>query len=61
VCGITDVPQMKIHTAEPLVHEPSPFEIEMAIENLKTYELLSIDYILTELVQSKDEILFRDP
>jgi hypothetical protein len=43
VRGITDVPQIEICTAEPLVPEPSPFVIEMAIEKLKRYKLLSID------------------
>jgi len=29
---VSDVRQTEIHTAEPLVHEPSAFEIEVAIE-----------------------------
>jgi hypothetical protein len=29
---------MEIHTAEPLVSEPSPFEVEIAIAKLKKYE-----------------------
>ena len=36
VRGINDVRQADIHTAEPLVPEPSAFEIEMAIEKVKT-------------------------
>jgi hypothetical protein len=36
VHGVNDVRQAEIHTAEPLVPEPSAFEIEMAIEKLKT-------------------------
>jgi hypothetical protein len=35
VHGICDVRQTEIHTAEPIVPEPSAFEIEMAIENFK--------------------------
>jgi hypothetical protein len=31
----TDVRQIEIHTAEPLVPEPSPFEVEIAIAKLK--------------------------
>jgi hypothetical protein len=31
----SDVRQREIHTAEPLVPDPSPFEIENAIANLK--------------------------
>ena len=35
VRGVSDVRQTDIYTAEPLVPEPSAFEIEMAIEKLK--------------------------
>ena len=31
--GVNDVRQTEIHTAEPLVPEPSAFESELAIEN----------------------------
>jgi hypothetical protein len=34
---------MELHKAEPVACEPSPFEIEMAVENLERYKLLSID------------------
>jgi len=33
VHGVDDVRQAEIHTAEPLVPEPSAFEVEMAIKN----------------------------
>ena len=32
---VSDVRQIAIHTAKPLVPEPSAFEVEMVIENLK--------------------------
>jgi hypothetical protein len=32
---VSDVRQREIHTAEPLVPEPSPFEVETAISKLK--------------------------
>jgi hypothetical protein len=32
VYGVNDVRKTEIHTAEPLVPEPSAFEFEMAIE-----------------------------
>ena len=35
VHGVNDISQTEIHTAEPLVPEPSAFEVEMAIEKLK--------------------------
>jgi hypothetical protein len=38
VHGDNDVKQTEIHTAEPLVPEPSAFEVEMAIEKLKSYK-----------------------
>jgi hypothetical protein len=33
VHGVSDGRQTEIHTAEPLVTEPSDFEVEMAVEN----------------------------
>jgi hypothetical protein len=33
--GVNDVRQTEIHTAEPLVPEPSDCEVELAIEKLK--------------------------
>jgi hypothetical protein len=38
VHGVHDFMQMDIHTAEPLVPEPSLFEVEIAIINLKSYK-----------------------
>jgi hypothetical protein len=35
VHGVIDVSQAKIHTAEPLVTDPSAFEFDLAIEKLK--------------------------
>jgi hypothetical protein len=32
---VSDVRHIAIHTAKPLVHELSAFEVEMVIENLK--------------------------
>jgi hypothetical protein len=31
VCMVSDVKQIEIHTAEPLVPDPSPVEVEIAI------------------------------
>ena len=36
VHGVKDVGQAEIHTAEPLVPEPSAFEVELAIGKLKS-------------------------
>ena len=35
IYSVSEVRQTEIHTAEALVHEPSVFEFEMAIEMLK--------------------------
>jgi len=49
VLGVSDVRQTEIHTAEPLVHEPSTYEVELAIEKLKSKKSLSINLIPAEL------------
>jgi predicted RNA-binding protein Jag len=38
VHGVSDVRQAKIHTAEPLVPEPSVLEVQSAIEKLKSHK-----------------------
>jgi hypothetical protein len=37
VRGVEDDGQVEMHTAEPLVPEPSAFEVELAIEKLKSH------------------------
>jgi hypothetical protein len=41
---------MKIHAAEPLAPDPSPFEAEIAIANLKKYKSPGSDEIPAELI-----------
>jgi hypothetical protein len=48
---VSDVRQIEIHTAEPLVLEPSPFEVEIAISKLRKYKSPGIDEIPAELIQ----------
>jgi hypothetical protein len=43
---VSDVRQIEIHTAELLVPDPSPFEVEIAILKLKRYKL-------PELIQAR--------
>ena len=43
VHGVNDVRQTEIHIAKPLVPEPSAFEIELAIEKLKSHKSTGID------------------
>jgi len=49
VHGVSKARQTDIRTAEPLVPEPSAFEIEMAIEKLKEHKSPGIDQIPAEL------------
>jgi len=45
VYGVNDVRQTEIHTAEPLVPEPSASELELTIKKLKvTYHQVLIKY-----------------
>jgi hypothetical protein len=53
----SDVRQIEIHTAEPLVHDPSPFKVEIAIVKLKSFKLSGSDQIPTELIQAGGEML----
>ena len=50
--GVKDVGQAEIHTAEPLVPEPSASEVELAIDKLKSHKSPVIDQILTKLTKA---------
>jgi hypothetical protein len=52
VLGVNDVRQTEINTAEPLVPEPSAFEIEMAIEKIKRHKSPGTDQTPTELTKT---------
>jgi hypothetical protein len=52
VYGVSDVRQPEIHTAEPLVPEPSALEFELAIEKLKSHKPPGIDQIPAELIKA---------
>jgi hypothetical protein len=45
--------QTEVHTAELLITEPSSFEVEIGVENLKIYKLPGINQSLAELVQAR--------
>ena len=49
VHGVNDVKQTEIHTAEPLVPKPSAFEVELAIEKIKSHKSPDIDQIPAEM------------
>jgi hypothetical protein len=52
VHGVSDVRQAEIYTAELLVPEPSVFEVELAIETLKSHKSPDIDQIPAELTKT---------
>jgi hypothetical protein len=53
VHGVKDVGQVEIHTAEPLVPEPSAFEFELAIGKLKSHKSPGIYQIPVELIKTR--------
>ena len=53
VLGVKDVGQVEIPTAYPVVPEPSAFEVELAIDKLKSHKSPGIDEILAELITKK--------
>jgi hypothetical protein len=54
---VSDVRQTEIHTAEPLIPDPSHFEVESAIAKLKRYKSTGSDQIPAELIRVGGEIL----
>jgi hypothetical protein len=57
VHNVSDVRQIEVHMAEPLVPGPSRLEVEIAIAKLKMYKSPGSDQILAELIQAGGEIL----
>jgi hypothetical protein len=60
VHGVHDVRQMDIHTAEPLVSEPSLVLVEIAIGKLKSYKSPGTDQIPAELIKAQGETLYSE-
>jgi hypothetical protein len=54
---VSDVRQIEIHTAEPLVQDPVPVEVKIAITKLERYRSPGSDEIPGELIQAGGEIL----
>ena len=59
VHGVHDVRQTETHTAEPLVPQPSAFEVDLAIEKLKSHKLPGIDQIPAELIKGVEQFAIR--
>jgi len=60
VHGVNDGRQTEIHTAKPLVPEPSAFEVEVTIEKIKGHKSAGIDHIPAELIQAGDRIFHSE-
>jgi hypothetical protein len=50
--NVSDVRQIEVHMAEPLVPGPSSLEVETAIAKLKKYKSPGSDQIPAELIQA---------
>jgi hypothetical protein len=56
---VVDVRQKKIDMAEPVVPEPSFFDIDIAVAELKKYESPGIDQVVAKLIQAEGETLWE--
>jgi hypothetical protein len=57
---VSDVRQTEIHTTEPLVPEPSAFEVEMAIKKKKKHKSLGSDQISAELIKARGRTIHSE-
>jgi hypothetical protein len=57
VRDVSDVRQIEVHTAEPLVSGSICLEVEVAIAKLKRYKLPGSDQLMAKLIQAGGEIL----
>jgi hypothetical protein len=57
VHSVSDVRQIEVHTAEPLVPGPSRFKFEITISKLRKYKSPCSDQIPAELIEAGGEIL----
>jgi len=60
VHGFKDVGQAEIHTAEPLVPEPSASEFELANEKLKSHKSPGIDQIPAERIKAGGRTIYLE-
>jgi hypothetical protein len=57
---VHNVRHKDIHTAEPLVPEPSLVEVEIAIGKLKSYKSPGTDQIPAQMIKAGGEILYSE-
>jgi hypothetical protein len=55
VHGVHNVREMDVHTAEPLIPEPSLVKVEIAIGNLRSCKSPGTDQILAKLIKTGGE------
>ena len=60
VHGVNEIGQAETQTAEPLVPEPSFFEVELPIEKLKNHKSPCIDQIPAELIKAGGSTIRRE-
>jgi hypothetical protein len=60
VHNVSDVRQIEVHTAEPLVPDPSCVENEIAVAKLVKYKSPGSDQILMELIQTGYKTLLSE-
>jgi hypothetical protein len=53
VFNVSNVRQIEVHTAEPLIPDVSPLEVEIAIAKLKRYKSPGSDEIPAEVIQKE--------
>jgi hypothetical protein len=52
LCGVNDVWQTDVHTAEQAVHEPSVAEVQVNNENIRRRKSLSFSKIVLEMIKA---------
>jgi len=60
VHGVKNVGQAEIHTAEPLIPEPSASEVELAIDKLKSYKSPGIDQIPAKMIKAGGRTIYLE-
>ena len=58
--GVKNDEQAKIHTAEPLVPEPSASVFELAIDKLKSYKSPRIEQIPAEMIKAGGRTIYLE-
>ena len=50
----------EVYTAEPDIPEPSPIEVELAIDKFKKHKATGVDNIQSELIQTGGDKLYEE-